>query len=405
MNPLKKTNFNSSIETEILNGLLEKFPEAMYIKDISHKFIAINKQAAKNFASSTDEIIGKTDFDILPQMIAKKSWQEEKYVLQNGEPIHTKKLINQKNWSNITRLPLKNSQGEIIGILGINQPLLGETNNNSSQLTFKDLLKTDLIPEIEKGQKIYNNFFSTPANSDWFEIATYHQVANIIGGDMYNFVEVDDKLIGYITDVTGHGIDSSFLNVFLRVIIDNFLSYKYQESCSKKISPKDILSFVQEKYHQEKFPPDYFICIGLFVLNKKTQQLTYSHAGFHIPPIIVCGNSKKTLEIKGFPISSLNQNHEFQEKSCKLDSNCGVLLTTNGLIEERKGTETYGQEKLIKSLDYKEEFTAQDIIDQIEKKFREFKSIKNDEDLTVNDDITTIFIKPNFPENQKIKKP
>lgn len=398
MSPLKEFNFNSDIETEILNGLLDKFPEAMYIKDIEHRFIAINKQAAKNFNYLADEIVGKTDFDILPQMIAKKSWQEEKYVLENGEPLHTKKLTKQKTWSNITRFPLKNNQGEIIGILGINQPLIGEKNSNN-QLTFKDLLKTELIPEIEKGEKIYNNFFSTPTNSDWFEIATYHQVANIIGGDMYNFIELDDKLIGYLTDVTGHGIDSSFLNVFLRMVIDDFLSHRYQESSSKEISPKDILSFVQEKYHQEGFPPDYFICIGLFVLDKKTQELTYSHAGFHIPPIIVQADGKKTLEVRGFPISSLNQNHEFQEKSCRLDSNCGILLTTDGLIEEKKGKETYGQEKLMKSLEYTEEFRAQDIIDQIENKFREFKSIKNDEDLTVDDDITTVFIKPNFSEN------
>ncbi|MFO7820303.1 MAG: SpoIIE family protein phosphatase [Halanaerobacter sp.] len=398
MSPLKELNFNSDIETEILNGLLDKFPEAMYIKDIEHRFIAINKQAAKNFNYLTDEIIGKTDFDILPQMIAKKSWQEEKYVLENGEPLHTKKLTKQEKWSNITRFPLKNSQGKTIGILGINQPLIGGENSNN-QLTFKDLLKTELIPEIEKGEKIYNNFFSTPASSDWFEIATYHQVANIIGGDMYNFIELDDKLIGYLTDVTGHGIDSSFLNVFLRMVIDDFLSHRYQESSSKEISPKDILSFVQEKYHQEGFPPDYFICIGLFVLDKTTQELTYSHAGFHIPPIIVQADSKKTLEIRGFPISSLNQNHEFQEKSCRLDSNCGVLLTTDGLIEEKKGKETYGQEKLMKSLEYTEEFRAQDIIDQIENKFREFKSIKNNEDLTVDDDITTVFIKADFSEN------
>ena len=154
MSPLKEFNFNSDIETEILNGLLDKFPEAMYIKDIEHRFIAINKQAAKNFNYLADEIVGKTDFDILPQMIAKKSWQEEKYVLENGEPLHTKKLTKQKTWSNITRFPLKNNQGEIIGILGINQPLIGEKNSNN-QLTFKDLLKTELIPEIEKGEKIY----------------------------------------------------------------------------------------------------------------------------------------------------------------------------------------------------------------------------------------------------------
>jgi len=76
--------------------------------------------------SGPEDLIGKSDFDFWSQETARECFADEQRIMQTGEPMVGKieKLVfpdGRVTWDYTTKLPLKNSKGEIIGICGINK--------------------------------------------------------------------------------------------------------------------------------------------------------------------------------------------------------------------------------------------------------------------------------------------
>jgi hypothetical protein len=69
-------------------------------------------------------MIGKTDFDFLPQEIARQSFADDHYVMEFGRPIIDKieeiiHLNKIKHWVSVTKEPWYDEEGKIIGTIGI----------------------------------------------------------------------------------------------------------------------------------------------------------------------------------------------------------------------------------------------------------------------------------------------
>ena len=55
-------------EYQMMNALMEHITDSIYFKDLDSKFIRINKACSEKFKmASSDEAIGKTDFDIFTE--------------------------------------------------------------------------------------------------------------------------------------------------------------------------------------------------------------------------------------------------------------------------------------------------------------------------------------------------
>jgi PAS domain S-box-containing protein len=112
---------------QLLQSLLDNIPDAIYFKDIHSRFIKCSASLARRMgAESADLAIGKTDFDFIPEEEAREFYQDEQKVMQTGEPIINKierkaRLTGEYMWTSTTKVPLCDSQGEIIGIIGVNR--------------------------------------------------------------------------------------------------------------------------------------------------------------------------------------------------------------------------------------------------------------------------------------------
>ncbi len=104
--------------------LAEILPECIFFKDREGCFIWVNR-ATVNFFGKADlsEIVGKTDYDFFPEQHADEARADELRVLETGEPIFDR-LENDNyadgspRWAHVTRLPLRNAAGEIVGTYG-----------------------------------------------------------------------------------------------------------------------------------------------------------------------------------------------------------------------------------------------------------------------------------------------
>jgi len=112
-----------------LRMLIDYLPDLIYIKDAKCRFTACNWAVANCMgATSPEELIGKTDFDFYPKQQASEYYADEQKIISTGQ-----QLINKdeprtdengnEQWILTSKLPLRNSQGQVIGLVGISRDI------------------------------------------------------------------------------------------------------------------------------------------------------------------------------------------------------------------------------------------------------------------------------------------
>jgi PAS domain S-box-containing protein len=106
-----------------VNTLLDSLPGLAFLKDKNHRYLIVNQKFCNAMGYTKEEIIGKTDFDILPHHIAIKYIDEDIEVLKSGKVIYTREeqtLVDGKLLTIGTRkVPVKDYTGDVIGLIGL----------------------------------------------------------------------------------------------------------------------------------------------------------------------------------------------------------------------------------------------------------------------------------------------
>lgn len=159
--------------------------------------------------------------------------------------------------------------------------------------------------------------------------------AEHVSGDFYNVFKLDDDNIGlYIGDVSGHGVPSAMLAIFLTQSIKPF--NQTDGGHIEIYNPSSVLKNVYNLYRKTNFKDEVYAIMLYAVYNIKTRKLTYSSAGLNAEPLIVgASKSISRIEIKGFPICRFLDDFEpdYTDTVICLDSGDRVLFYTDGLIE------------------------------------------------------------------------
>lgn len=114
-------------EYNILRTLIDNIPDEIYVKDTAGRFLICNKAVAKRFGVETpDELTGMTDFELYPHNLAVKFHTDEQRIIRTGEPLINREESDidengNEKWSLTTKVPLKDSFGNIVGLVGINR--------------------------------------------------------------------------------------------------------------------------------------------------------------------------------------------------------------------------------------------------------------------------------------------
>ena len=136
-------------EQYLFSMLMDNVPDHIYFKDKESRFIRLNKSMLRRFGfKDLNEAFGKTDFDVFKDEHAQQAFQDEQTIIRTGEPIIN--LEEKETWSDgsitwisTTKIPLRESNGQIIGTFGISRDitesklaaeLLHESNELSKSL-------------------------------------------------------------------------------------------------------------------------------------------------------------------------------------------------------------------------------------------------------------------------------
>ncbi|HLO30681.1 MAG TPA: PAS domain S-box protein [Anaerolineales bacterium] len=111
----------------LLQALMDNMPDHIYFKDTQSRFIRNSKSQANALGlSDPAQVVGKTDFDFFPH--AAKAYAEEQEVMRSGKPlVDFEEWVvwpnGRETWVSTTKLPLRNSDGQTIGIFGISHDI------------------------------------------------------------------------------------------------------------------------------------------------------------------------------------------------------------------------------------------------------------------------------------------
>ncbi len=433
---LKEKNMVAIIEDGL--GMIAEFIDV----DYSYIHLYSNDRARiKNKFQwyKNESVIEKIEEDISNFNLQKRPWLLEKLkteeIIQisdvNNLPKAAKKfkerLLKEEVKSSLI-LPLRYSK-KLIGVLGFDSMVEVKKWKEEESLLFKMIADTftnalkrkeneekindyylevemqnmeleklynDLENEFEKARRLHQQFLPDKLPEvEGLSCDTFFQPSDKLGGDFYNVLKIDNQLLIYLADVSGHGLDGSMMNIFLRETINNYLLYKHQENSTLK--PSNLISYVAEKYNNESFPADYFICLLVGVVDIEKMEVSFANAGFQFPPIKVLNSGEAfTLSCGGMPISSVITGSLFkeiynsgsQEEKISLVEGESIFLTTDGLLEEVVAEEVYGKERLNKVLAKNYKYPADLITLKVK---RDFKSFAHS--LSAQDDLTFLTLK------------
>ncbi len=113
-----------AVERNQLRTLIDNLPDAVWFKNTAMRFVIVNKAAARLLgAEDAAHVVGKTDNDFHPSEEAERYLVEEQAMLETGSPIVNREgtyiADGRPRWCLTTKIPLTDTDGQIIGIVGI----------------------------------------------------------------------------------------------------------------------------------------------------------------------------------------------------------------------------------------------------------------------------------------------
>jgi len=118
-----------SNERNLLRTLIDTLPDYIYAKDSDSRFILNNKAHLEVLgADSQEKALSRNDFDFFPEELAQKYYADERDIIRSGEPLVNREEeavgpAGQKLWVLTSKVPLRDQEGESMGIVGITRDI------------------------------------------------------------------------------------------------------------------------------------------------------------------------------------------------------------------------------------------------------------------------------------------
>lgn len=116
-------------ERLLLRTLIDNIPDSIYLKDLTLRKTLANAADVRYAGTKLElEVLGKTDFEVYPKELAEKFFADDQSVIQTGIPVLNREeyIIDDKKqlrWLLSSKLPLRDKDGRIIGLVGIGRDI------------------------------------------------------------------------------------------------------------------------------------------------------------------------------------------------------------------------------------------------------------------------------------------
>jgi serine phosphatase RsbU (regulator of sigma subunit)/predicted ester cyclase len=163
-----------------------------------------------------------------------------------------------------------------------------------------------------------------PRLEGW-QISPYYQPAREVGGDFYDFFDLEDgRVVVVVGDATGKGMPAALI----AEATSNMLRAVAQALGSS--SPGGVLSRVNETL-LARILDNMFVTCFYAILDPKSGSLSYANAGHDLPYLWQSGEAQE-LRARGMPLG-LMPGMDYEEKEITLQADEAALFYSDGLVE------------------------------------------------------------------------
>jgi serine phosphatase RsbU (regulator of sigma subunit)/predicted ester cyclase len=179
--------------------------------------------------------------------------------------------------------------------------------------------------ELQVAQRIQRELLpeATPELDGW-QIAAYYGPAREVGGDFYDFLELEDGRLGLVVgDATGHGMPAALVMATTRGML--------RAVAQSLDSPGEVLARVNDALYPD-IPSEMFVTCFYAILDPRSGHLLYANAGHDMPYLRRRNGDAEELRARGMPLGLMPE-MSYEEKETFLQAGEAALLYSDGLVE------------------------------------------------------------------------
>ncbi|MHB8906102.1 MAG: SpoIIE family protein phosphatase [Melioribacteraceae bacterium] len=406
-------------ELSVLNEIATAISSTLAIKDIVELIVkkcikhlnveqcAVMLLDKKNDSSSFNTLIRKADESKVDLPFRLDS-QLTGWMILNKCPLIINDLKNDHRFAlnysgesiikSLISVPLL-MKGNLIGILTVFNKKNGRafTHNEERLLSiigsqsahvienarlFEDEKKLVILQEeLERAAEIQKNLL--PAKLpvvDGFEFYAVNIPAKEVGGDYYDFININDKKTAFcLGDVCGKGLPAALLMANLQATLRSQILFDMP--CSQAVSRSNLLLY-------QSIDAARFVTLFTGIIDLSSNMLKFCNAG-HNYPILISNNGEVNRLKEGGIILGCLPNFPYSEGEIEFKNGDLLFAFTDGITEAMNSkNEEYGEERLIEELLIVKDNSCNEIAQKI------LMSVKaHIKDEPQYDDITLLIIK------------
>jgi len=233
--------------------------------------------------------------------------------------------------------------------------------------------------ELRMARTIQKQFLprSLPSG-EGYRYAAIYQPAEMVGGDLYDFYMEETASIGFICDVSGHGVPSALISGMVKAI--------FEDAASVDSDPGSILTRMNGLLHDKM--GTYFLTAACFRFSHASRDLTLASAG-HNPLLLVREGRVEELVAHGRVLGPF-PDYVYVTESWRLRAGDRILAYTDGVnecVHFKPVEELYGEERLMQFLAGHASQDGERLLQELLESLRAFSG-----DSPFEDDVTAIVL-------------
>jgi len=221
-----------------------------------------------------------------------------------------------------------------------------------------------------------------------FDISARYEPSFDVGGDFFDFIDLDGNLGVAVGDVVGKGVAASLLMASVRGALRAYADDIYDLD--------EIISRVNVSMTRDTLDNE-FATVFYGVLDPEIGRMTYCNAG-HDPPLLLRNNEVIRLD-SGGTVIGISAQSQYEKGVLDFHANDLLLIYTDGLPDAMNfDGERYGRERVIQSMREAADFGAHHAAGHVLWQMKRFVGLQQQ-----TDDCTFVVIKiGDVPERTEI---
>jgi sigma-B regulation protein RsbU (phosphoserine phosphatase) len=381
-------------ERNLLRSVINNLLDSIYVKDVRGVYRLDNLAHMRNIgAERPEEVVGKTVFDFFPYDAAVHFQADDQNVIRTGKAIVNRQEAiaqpdGQRKWLSTTKVPLRSSDGQIIGIVGIGRDITERKRAEEQLASYNEQLReknAELEDDLDMASEVQQAFLpqqfpafpkdAAPAESA-IAFYTRYLPTGAVGGDFFHVLPLSNTEAGvFICDVMGHGVRAALVTAIQRALVEELAGLGRQ--------PGEFLTHINQallSILRRTRTPMFASAFYLYV-NAATGEIRYSNAG-HPKPLLLrrSGSQVDVLTVNGTrPGAALGVFDQATYRTFEGQAKPGdmILMFTDGIFEvEGPAGDYFDQQRLIAAVERRLDMPADELIEALLTETRDY-SVKH----------------------------